>query len=698
MACRVGSFSTGTGAVSSTVAVTGTGFTPAFVLFWWNGRTDTTDAAGSASHVSGFGAMSATERIVVVAHSTDAGASAEADAGQRTDACIASMSAAGAIDGLLDFSSFDSDGFTLVVDDVMPVSLRVHYMAFDSAITNVDMGFFTEPAATGTQDITAPGFQPDAAFFMSFSNNTGDPPMTGTDSRRSFGVAAGATPANYVWCGGSNDAAATMQTLSYCRSGDAIAGMEGAVTTTNMRGRVSAWLSNGFRITWDEVTGNNVRRILYVALKGGSWFAGDLTTATNTTAFGETGVGFQPEGVLFVSHNNSASTSDTAQDHESLSIGAADSSLNQAACALIDEDNTANAEVATAVEHDEVYINLDTADAKEGGMKLNSMDSDGFTVQMTDADPSALFVWYVAWRGVVSIAPSGITSAEAFGTAALSIDIVSQSIASAEAFGTAVLTLNVTAQAISSAEAFGSASLSIDIAAQSIASTETFGTPSLAVDVTIVTTSITSAEAFGTALLTLFLTPAAIDSAEAFGSASIVPGAVSILPVGIDSAETIPQPRLDLNIVGTGIASAEAFGTAELGDTAQSISATGIASTEAFGTALMSVDVSPTGIASLEAFGTLQIDLSIIGTGIASAEAFGSSDVAMVVGPSAIASAEAFGAHTVLAGDVTIAPSSITSAEAFGTASVERDGDVASYQYKHNRRFRNYVYMYRGNS
>jgi hypothetical protein len=405
VACRVGSFSTGTGAVSSTVAVTGVGFQPVFVLFWWSGRTDTADAAGSASHVSGFGAMSSTERICVVSHSTDAGASAESDAGQRADACIASMSAAGAVDGLLDFSSFDADGFTLIVDDVMPASLRIHYMAFSSDITNIDMGTFIESTTATTQDVTAPGFQPDAAFFIFISNTTADPPTTGTDSRRCIGVAAGATPANYVWAGGSDDAAATMQTMSYCRAGECIAGFDAGATATNMRAAVSAWLSNGFRLTWSEVTGNGTRRVLYVALRGGSWFAGDMTTATNTAAFPETGLGFQPEGVLFVSHCNTQSSADAVQGHDALSMGAVDADLNMAACGLIDEDATANAEVATAVEHDEVYVNLDTADAKEGGMAVDSLDSDGFTAHMTDADPAAAFVWYVAWRGAGGAAP-----------------------------------------------------------------------------------------------------------------------------------------------------------------------------------------------------------------------------------------------------------------------------------------------------
>jgi hypothetical protein len=78
-------------------------------------------------------------------------------------------------------------------------------------------------------------------------------------------------------------------------------------------------------------------------------------------------------------------------------MGAVDEDLNQACHAVIDEDATANCENASAVEHDQVYANLSTASALEGSMGVNSLDADGFTFQMGDADPSGAFVWYLAF-------------------------------------------------------------------------------------------------------------------------------------------------------------------------------------------------------------------------------------------------------------------------------------------------------------
>lgn len=117
-----------------------------------------------------------------------------------------------------------------------------------------------------------------------------------------------------------------------------------------------------------------------------------------------------------------------------------------------------------------------------------------------------------ASSGAITATPTGIGSAEAFGTptAVLDINGTPTGIASAEAFGavTAVLDLNVTPNGIASAEAFGTpvAAVSGGIAGTpaGIGSAETFGSP--------------------TAVLTLAATPTSVDSAEAFGTPTVVAG------------------------------------------------------------------------------------------------------------------------------------------------------------------------------
>ena len=70
-----------------------------------------------------------------------------------------------------------------------------------------------------------------------------------------------------------------------------------------------------------------------------------------------------------------------------------------------------------------------------------------------------LFGW-----GVSEIAPGGIVSAEAFGTAKLGLYLLPTGIASAEAFGTAKLNLTLLLTGIASAEAFGTPLLFVILA------------------------------------------------------------------------------------------------------------------------------------------------------------------------------------------------------------------------------------------
>ena len=249
-----------------------------------------------------------------------------------------------------------------------------------------------------------------------------------------------------------------------------------------------------------------------------------------------------------------------------------------------------------------------------------------------------------AASGGLSIAPSGIASAEAFGSAAISVGAVS-----------------LTPSGIASLEAFGSATISTSYSLQpsGIASLEAFGTQQVNVGA-------------------VSIVPAGIASLEAFGGHTLSPGAVSIAPSGISSAEAFGSDAVTVGAISlqpSGIASAEAFGGHTLSPGAVTITPSGIASEEAFGSDVVSTGGSlivATGIVSLEAFGAPTLSpgaVTIAPSGVATEEAFGSqvlSTGAVEILPAGIASAEVFGGSTVVAGAVTIAPTGITSLETFG--------------------------------
>jgi len=255
----------------------------------------------------------------------------------------------------------------------------------------------------------------------------------------------------------------------------------------------------------------------------------------------------------------------------------------------------------------------------------------------------------------LGVHPSGIASAEAFGAARLDQTIYFTGIVSAEAFGTASLHPTISPTGIASAEAFGTASLLRTVSPTAIASAEVFGTPSLVA--LLRPTGIASAEAFGTASFLRTISPTGIASTEAFGTPSF---SRVVAPTAILSGEAFGTPALLRTVAPVAIASAEAFGTASLSRT---IALTGIASAEAFGTPSVAKVIGPTAIASAEAFGTPDLDRTLYFTGIPSAEAFGSVRISIPFYPVAIPSAEAFGTPTVAS---VVAPTGIVSAEAFG--------------------------------
>lgn len=200
---KVGSFSTGTPAATNTIAVTGVGFQPEFIMFWWTGRSNSTDAIGRASHFRGFGAAaSTTDRRSVASTSTDAAATSDTASAHDAAACILSVSpVTPAIDGQLDLQSFDADGFTLICDSATwPRDTRVTYLALAGDLTNAATGVLTEPAATGDQDVTSLAFQPDFVLFFS-AGIAVDAPGAKTDSDIMIGAAT-ASSAQGVWLGG----------------------------------------------------------------------------------------------------------------------------------------------------------------------------------------------------------------------------------------------------------------------------------------------------------------------------------------------------------------------------------------------------------------------------------------------------------------------------------------------------------------
>lgn len=202
--------------------------------------------------------------------------------------------------------------------------------------------------------------------------------------------------------------------------------------------------------------------------------------------------------------------------------------------------------------------------------------------------------------GGVSVTASGIPSAEALGSPTLALTVAPSGIGSGEAFGTAIVNVGPTLSmsGVPSAEAFGALTVVagpiVVTDPGGVASGEAFGTPS--VIPLIKPSGIGSAEAFGAPAVVVgavTLGLVGIPSAEAFGAALVVPGAIPLGPTGIPSAEALGVPRINLQVVAAGIPSGEAFGTISLTIGGVIVRPVGIASLEAFGTPSLTVTIDP---------------------------------------------------------------------------------------------------------
>lgn len=392
----VGSFSTGTGAVSSTVSVSSLSFEPKTVIFFWNGRTESTDAVGSSSIRPGVCfAVSSSSQKNVSAFAADATGTTSAGTSKRDDSCVDVLLNASTYDGRASLTSMDAAGFTLTIQDQFATSYRIGYLALGgSDITNVATGHSTT-GTSASKSFSGIGFQPDTILMLSHGGaSTTTSGITSAGITLSFGAANGAIPVSATCAITSATGGTPSDTSRYCRTGDLYAAVDQAKTVRS-RGSLDSFDEDGFTIALSTTTSS--RYISWLAIKGAQFSIGDLLTQTDTvTDISETGFGFVPSAVLAVSHGTSASGAGTVQDHGEMSIGVAVSTSSRISVSIQDEDNLATTETSSAIEFDALYANISTADAIEGLMDYKSIDSDGFTFIMDDADPAQAYAWYLA--------------------------------------------------------------------------------------------------------------------------------------------------------------------------------------------------------------------------------------------------------------------------------------------------------------
>jgi hypothetical protein len=381
-----------TQALNATIAVTGLGFTPKALRFYWVGLSSASPTNGVSGAVNerrgvGFAVSAASRRCVgTFAEDNNNNASNDGSVAADNSVCI-TVDGAGTVDGRLDISSFDANGFTLIVDDVTPANITVFYEVWGGQdITAAVVGDIAEPAATGTQNYTVAGFTSDGrnqcvmfAGVQSVSAlNTGE----GQDSGLCVGFATStSTVNNVVVVGNADDNSGTSDTDGYCIQGECLAQIVIAGGNPNARATLSAWGTNQFTLNWLARATTN-RRNIFLAIKGGSWRASSYTIQGNTLNANTTvsELPFNLKGISLIGRMTAQSTAGTSTAQDRIGFGSGLSTTSRNSAGVLDNNGADPTEIGTIVQYNSVLSFPTAAGAVQATYDINSFNLNSFNI------------------------------------------------------------------------------------------------------------------------------------------------------------------------------------------------------------------------------------------------------------------------------------------------------------------------------
>jgi len=256
---------------------------------------------------------------------------------------------------------------------------------------NAALGAINAPAATGSQATTGLGITPDALIFLA---NIMTAAGNASDAQMSIGFSTGAS--NQVSSGyNSNDASASSDVVRQVLTNRVVGTYTGGTTVANLNVDMTSHDADGFTLNYNNTI--NGADISYLGLSGTDILgatAGNFAAATSTGNQAVTGIGFQPNLVLFITNLQTASG--VANNNSCFSFGATDGT-NQWACGL----GLQNAQ-ATMNNRRGFYTNRCIMVPAAGSnvmahdAAITSMDADGFTVNWQTAPGAAYIVGYLA--------------------------------------------------------------------------------------------------------------------------------------------------------------------------------------------------------------------------------------------------------------------------------------------------------------
>lgn len=405
-------------------STTDPGFQPK-ALFTWHGLQTANGAIADAQFTIGVGDTANTERAAGY-NSDDAVTTSDSVRHFRTGDIIRSYAAGTTTSNLAAvLTTMDATGFTLNWGDVTLNSALYNYLAIGGTdITNTNVGSFASNTVTGNQAVTGVGFTPDIVIlFATLQTANG---VANNNSQFSFGVM---TPTGqWSTATKSQNGQATMNT-SRAFYNDHCFTM--VATASNIVFQQMAYVSmdsDGFTVNIDTAGGSAIL-VGYMAIKGGQWKVGTETQKTSTGTKATTGIGFAPSGVILASVCDTQ-TAGTA-DNSRFSFGASTGSSNNTAVWTGDADNTADSVADTIMSSTKCIVMATEATlgapTTQAEANINSLDSDGFTLNWTTADGTARVLGYVAFGAAAGVSTLSISVSDTT-TTSESVSIVLESL------------------------------------------------------------------------------------------------------------------------------------------------------------------------------------------------------------------------------------------------------------------------------
>jgi len=392
---KVGSF---TGSISTgNQSVTGVGFQPSFLLFWFN-RLGADGSSGDA--VIGIGcAVSSLDRRAGGNYSNDNITPSSNTAWNQSSSCIYAASGSPSAD----FVSFDSDGFT--INWLVANPMIINYLALGgSDLTNVKGGVAQAKVTTGNQSYTGVGFQPTCLLVFCGKFST-QPLDGGTQGNALFGFATSSSDRGFIaW---RNQNAQNPQIAKHRQSKSRLL----AHTTNFSEADFVSFDADGFTLNW-TLAGGAADSFYYVALRGPQFKVSNFNQPTSTGNQSLTGAGFTPTASIMISANDVGANDDAAQSHARASFGVATGAAERSCIWTGETDNVAPTVAKRNLDRTKL-LKLMTESA--GGPTVNaaadhvSFDSNGQTINWTTADGTSREI-LVLWIGSAAAAQPSLNS------------------------------------------------------------------------------------------------------------------------------------------------------------------------------------------------------------------------------------------------------------------------------------------------